>query len=152
MHGGNIPTGPALPQFKTGRYSKHLPARLADRYHEALADSELLAVRDDVALLDSHLAELLDRLHTDDAMASVGTWGTVRDLLEQRRKLVETEQRRLVTMQQMITAEQAVALLGAVAGVIQRHVTDRAILGAISADLAALTLVGRLGERAGGHS
>ena len=141
LHGGATPSGAALPQYKTGRYSKHLPDRLAARYHEALADAELLAVRDDVALLDVRLSELVNMLGGDAIPGIV--WAEVRDLLEQRRKLVETEHRRLVAMQQMITTEQAMALLGAVLGVIRKHVSDPATLGAISADFAVLSLVQR---------
>ncbi len=174
-HGGKTPVGMASPQFKTGRYSKYLPARLADRYHEAAQDPELLALRDDIALLDSRLAELVQRVDTGEsselwesfkktlrAYGKVRTardrdkgdaaWGTVLDvladadqdysawaevisLIDLRSKLSERERKRLSDMQQMMTAEQAMTLLGAVAGVIKKHVHDRNTLAAITADL-----------------
>ena len=56
-------------------------------------------------------------------------------LVEQRRKLVESERRRLVELQQTITVERALVLVGAIAGIIKAHVKDRAMLAAISADL-----------------
>jgi hypothetical protein len=59
MHGGKTPVGVGLPQTRTGRYSKHLPLRLAECYQEAIADPELLSVREDVALLDSRLNDVM---------------------------------------------------------------------------------------------
>lgn len=61
-HGGRTPTGVASPQFRHGRYSKVLPERLAGRYEQALADPEILALRDEIALLDARKAELLGRV------------------------------------------------------------------------------------------
>src|SRR5258708_37054514 len=40
-HGGKTPRGIASPNFKHGRYSKSLPARMRERYEEALADPHL---------------------------------------------------------------------------------------------------------------
>ncbi len=143
MHGGASPSGLGSPNFKTGRYSKHLPAKLADRYHEAVNDADLLAMRDDIALLDARIGERLATLteHADDPGVAHVVWQDVSAYVEQRRKLVETEQKRLIAMQQMMTAEQAALLLGAVAGVIRKHVNDRPTLAAISADLAQLAMV-----------
>lgn len=174
-HGGKTPRAIGSPQFKTGRYSKYLPARLADRYHEASQDPELLALRDDIALLDSRLSELIQRVDSGESSALWETfkktvraygkvrtardrdkgdaaWGAVLDvladadqdysawnevitLIDLRSKLSERERKRLTDMQQMMTAEQALTLLGAVAGVIRKHVHDRNTLAAITADL-----------------
>lgn len=58
-----------------------------------------------------------------------GTWRQVVRLMEQRRKMVETEQRRLTAAQQMVTVEQTLALMTAyVMGVrtaVERHVGAR---------------------------
>lgn len=62
MHGGSTPTGFALPQTTHGRYSKSIPARIAGRFDEARNDPELLSTRDDIALLDARLGELLGRV------------------------------------------------------------------------------------------
>jgi hypothetical protein len=51
----------------TGRYSTRLPERLAARYREALADTKLLELRDEVALVDTRLAELLGQLDTGES-------------------------------------------------------------------------------------
>ena len=62
-------------------------------------------------------------------------WEEVCALVEQRRRLVENERRRLVELQHVITVEGAMVLIGAIAGIIRAHVTDRTVLAAISADL-----------------
>lgn len=63
MHGGSNATqevvGTRNPAFKHGRYSKHLPTDLGDRYAEALASSDLLSLRDEVAVLEARISELL---------------------------------------------------------------------------------------------
>lgn len=178
MHGGKSLSGLASPSLKHGRYSRVLPVRLAGRYHEAQQDTDLLALRDEIALLDARLQDVLSRVDTgesgriwSDLKAAAGelahakrtddkigqaialntilglittghqdyaAWQDVRSLLEQRRRTVESERKRLVEMQQTITVEKAMLLLGAVAGVIKAHVKDPKQLAAISADLQGL--------------
>ena len=182
MHGGNAAIGIASATFKTGRYSKHLPTRMAARYRDAQRDTELLVLRDDVALLDARLADVLGRVDSGEsgrawsglktaydamldanragdtgamraALLEVGdlirdgaadwaAWAEVRSLLQDRRRLVESERKRLVDTQQMITTERAMVLLGAVVDTVRRHVTDRAALVAISTELGALVDIG----------
>ncbi len=181
MHGGKSLKGIASPTFKNGRYSKFIPARLSARYTEAQKDSELLALRDDISLLDARLADVLSRVDTGESgrlwralqakydemvaaqakqdiqsamlaladlgaliqqgMGDWGAWHEVSSLLDQRRKLVESERKRLVEMQQMISAENVMVLIGAIAGVIRQHVTDRTALAAISQELNRLTAI-----------
>ena len=52
------------------------------------------------------------------------TWGEIVALVETRRRLVESERRRLVEMQQMISAEQAMALLASVTAIIRENIPD----------------------------
>ena len=177
-HGGKSLAGIASPRFTTGRWSAVLPTRLVARYQAAQADPELLALREEVCLLDARLADVLARVdtgesghlwralqtHSDalevarhrkdtpsiaDALTALqatiqrgatdaAAWDAVLSLVEQRRKLVERERRRLVDLQQTITVERALVLVGAIAGIIKAHVKDRATLAAISADLARL--------------
>jgi hypothetical protein len=181
LHGGKTPGGMASPQFKTGRYSKYLPARLAGKYQDALADKHLLELRFEVALVDTRLAELIERVgageskdlwHTlkatnaelnvairskdtakmalavrkigeliDQGIGDHQAWVDVFDVIEQRRKLVESERKRLVEMQQMITSERAMLLIAALVDVVRNHVTDRDILAAISADVGKLITI-----------
>lgn len=173
MHGGNALAGAASPTFKTGRYSKHLPARLMARYQEAQSDPALLALRDEVALIDTRLAELLGRVDTGESARrwqeaqeafeelrkarirndakqfaaaldelertltsgnDYGLWGEIANAVDLRKRLVESERKRLVEMQQMISSTQAMVLLTTVVDIIKTHVTDRNTLAAISAE------------------
>jgi hypothetical protein len=191
MHGGPSPTGIALPQFKHGRYSKYLPSRLAGRYEEAISDPELLALKDDIGLLDTRLAQVVAALNTGESqeawlalfalwsqldqemqtllvdgeppesmertVISLGetikrglsegyVWSEVRGLLKERSSLVGAEQKRLVEMQQYVTATQAMNFIGAVMASVKEHVSDTRALAAISAD------VTRFSERVGSGS
>ena len=74
----------------------------------------------------------------ESGTADTEAWAELGVLIDQRRRLVEGEGKRLTQMQQYITAERAVALVAAVAEAVKRHVTDRPTLAAISAELGAL--------------
>lgn len=68
--------------------------------------------------------------------ASAGqTLDALTRLIDQRRKLVESEQKRLVAMQQILTTEQAMTFVGVVMGAVKAHVTDAKLLSAISRDI-----------------
>lgn len=191
MHGGKSPVGMAVNTFKDGRYSKYLPTRLNERYQEARTDPDLLALREDIALVDSRLSDLLKRVDTGESggiwqqlqqafaefgkargkgdvpgmtarlgevealitrgLADYAAWEDVGKTLDRRQKLVESERKRLVEMQQVITTTQAMILLAAVVETVKRNVTDKRALAAISADLARLVASpGIAGASAGG--
>lgn len=175
IHGGKSLLGIASPSYKTGRYSKFLPARLAARYEEMRGDAELLEMREEIGLVDTRLADLLSRVDTGESgalwqglmkaridllaakrgndiigqslalnkmldlisqgHADYRAWAEIGGALEQRRKLVESERKRMIETQQMISSERAMALLGAVVNIIKEHVDDRAVLAAISSGI-----------------
>lgn len=182
-HGGRTPQGIALPQTKTGRYSQHLPTRMIATYEGAKLDPDLLALQDEVALIDARLVDLLKRVDTGESGATwkaVGetfrdyqhalhstktdakkdasdllhelhmliidgasdeaAWSEVRNVLEQRRKLVESERKRLVELQMVVSADQAMLMVRSLVASVREHVRDPAILRAITDDLARLTL------------
>jgi hypothetical protein len=62
MHGGASLAGPASPNWKTGRHSKYLAPGLADRYRLAASDPNLISLRDEVALVDVRIFDLLEAL------------------------------------------------------------------------------------------
>lgn len=66
-HGGLTPKGISSPHYKHGRYSRHLPTLVRDRYYESLNDPELTALRDDLALIDIHISEVLMEMHSPAA-------------------------------------------------------------------------------------
>jgi len=157
-----------------GRHSKHLKIRLASGYEASRTNPNLLEHRDEVALLDTRLGELLDNLQDGDtrelwqelgkywldlekatarqdkpkqgeALQSLGrtikrgnviyaSWKEVYGVIEQRRKTVDSERKRLVEMQQTITAERAMILIGAILGVIQRNIKDKETINIIRAE------------------
>jgi hypothetical protein len=182
LHGGRTPMAQASGTYKSGRYSRFLPARLLARYRDAERDPELTSLRSELALVDARLADVLSRVDTgessarwwallkahrafrhakasgdepkmQEALAALelhlegGThdyqaWETITELIEQRRKLADSETRRLATLQQMLSAEQAMLLVGVVVDIIARHITDRQVLAQIITDLQRLGHVG----------
>lgn len=75
-------------------------------------------------------------------LSDYAAWNEVYNVLEQRRKLVESERKRLVEMQQYVTAEKAMALISSLVGIVQDHVADPKIYAAIAADVGKLITVG----------
>ena len=175
LHGGKSLKGIASPVLtQGGRYSKYLPTRMQERYEQSRTDSELLALREDIALVDGRLADLLKRVDHGEAGAAwkearaaflelsiamstsdgaklikaskeleqvIGrglsdymAWDEISRLLEQRRKLSESERKRLVDMQNMITSEQAMLLMRAMLDSVKRNVIDVPTLTAIQND------------------
>jgi len=108
MHGGGSPIGSAHPSYRTGRYSRYLPFGLAEKFEQALEDPDWLSLEKEIRLIDATLAEVL------------GTFGKgqireyeverMTSLIDQRRKLVESEQKRLKDHQHMISIEQMLGL------------------------------------------
>lgn len=181
MHGGKTPSSVQAGSFKSGRYSRYIPARLLDRYNDARNDPELLALRDEVGLIDSRLSDLLSRVDTGESgaiwkqakqlvkdfedakqLSEVGNmqlaldalfhiinkglgdyaaWNEIQSSIEQRRRLVESERKRLVEMQQVITAERATVLVFRILDVLKRNIPDRQLLITIGKELTALLTV-----------
>lgn len=185
-HGGKSLVGPALPQWKDGGRSKYLPKRLLDDYQASLDNPNKLVLDEDIALIESRLADVLRRVDSGEsgqvwrelrdarrelevarripdkdlrsaAIASAvsamcdlidrGThdfaaWSEVTGLIERRRKLVESERKRLVEAQQLVHRDQAAALLGLLVDAVRRHVRDDATLRAITNEYARLTGLG----------
>ena len=61
-HGGRTPQGIALPQTKTGRYSKSFTGRLLATYEVAKNDPEILSLIEEIAGVDSLSSELIAQL------------------------------------------------------------------------------------------
>lgn len=178
IHGGKSLAGPASGAFKTGRYSKYLPAHLKERYEAATSDPDLLVLRDEIGVIDARVAELMGRISTGEnavtwatlkdrfaelkkavrsndvaktiesmqavelvvntAMGDYLVWGEIQNSLEQRRKLVESERKRLVEIQAFIDARAAMTLVAAIVDIIKRNVKDRRELSQITVELSGL--------------
>jgi hypothetical protein len=174
MHGGLTPKGTDLPQFKHGRYSRSVPDRLVSRYEEALSDEERHDLRDEIALSEAKvsdllrnmesgesdrlwlelrkmerqlraappdkrapiLAELLDvvRRGGDEAQA----WADVDRWIYRKQRAVEADVRVAQVKQEMVSAEEVMALVAAILDSIRRHVEDQGTRSALARDIRAL--------------
>ena len=70
----------------------------------------------------------------DAACTTAATWEELRDTIELRRRISESETRRLKDMHQTITAERALALMALLVQRVKQHVTDPQALTAISSE------------------
>jgi hypothetical protein len=59
MHGGKTPRGMDSSNFRHGRYSKSVPDQLVTTYRRSLADEERHELRDEIALAEAKVADLL---------------------------------------------------------------------------------------------
>jgi hypothetical protein len=85
LHGGKTPSGTASPHWKTGRYSRHLPRDLRERYLEHLHDEKFHELTDEIALLTSNIGETVQ----DAAdMTAPANFTSVKKLVHQARAAV----------------------------------------------------------------
>jgi Spy/CpxP family protein refolding chaperone len=187
LHGGKTPKGIASPHWKTGRYSKYLPTNLFERYSSFISDPEVLSLNAEIAITDTRLSQLLEKITTGDsqdiwaeienqfnkfdeyqklasssfenetarrsyiaksfdALSAIRsivkdkqkewrTWREITELIDARRKLVDSEAKRRIQMEQMLTAEQAIQYASALGLAVKEHVTDREVLEKIQETL-----------------
>lgn len=141
MHNGFAAIGPASPNFKHGRHSKLLKdiKGLSAHYERALADPDLLRLDAEVALTDARISQLLAKVGQAKgkwAQQTVeGVWPQLDALIETRRKLVDTETKRMKDMHAMVSVDRVMTLVAYVSDSVKRHVTDKAALALIFADL-----------------
>jgi len=102
-------------------------------------DPKLLELREDITLLDTRTAEILQQLDQGTQGDNDLIWKQIRAIIAQRMRLVESERRRLVLLQQVITSEQAMLLITRLYHAVAKHVTDQATRTAIADELNSLT-------------
>lgn len=179
FHGAATPRGMASPHYKHGRYSKYIPKRMLEDYLLNGQDKEILALQDDIALLDSRISDLLKRVDTGESgwlwsilkarmddlkkafadqdqkavneiivdiqrivsrgHSDYAAWRDVIDMLERRRRLVDTERKRLVEMQQSLTVEQALEYMYQLGRAVKDNISDVRLLSRIQARFQELT-------------
>jgi hypothetical protein len=146
----------------SGRYSANIPKHLLKDYEAGIADPNLTTLRDDIALFDARINELLSQIDSgenpDMWLDLQRSWGNFMDavregdadkqrtllpaintliirgaskasawkelgiVLEKRRKMVESEQKRLVSTSQMIAVEQVMHLMAATINALRKVV------------------------------
>lgn len=125
MHGGATPAGLASPHFRTGRWSKHLPAKSLGRgFEAAYNDRTLMQLRQDAALVDALLTSVTGNLKDTGRPLPLKQEQRVLALLEQRRKIVESEARRLRDLSQVVPIDQYRTALAVMAGLLRQYLAD----------------------------
>lgn len=124
LHGGNSLIGSEAGRFKHGRRSKYLVGQPLERFQEAMADKSLMHIRQDVALVETLITAATLKLPKDGRPPTKDQEERLLALVDQRRRLIESEARRMQQLQQMITVAQFTTAMKAVAEVIREFVTD----------------------------
>jgi uncharacterized protein YjcR len=107
------------------------------RLKKAHGEFKVCHLARDVPKMNVALAKIEALL--DSATQDHAAWAEIGELIEQRRRLAESESKRMVTLEQMMTAEQAMTLAHRVIDIVTRHVTDKQTLRDIVVDMRALT-------------
>lgn len=115
----------ALDTGETGRIWKALRRQVALLQ---LANREK-----DLAAAGAAISEIVRLTEAGDAEQEV--WRSLDRAFDTRRRLVESERKRLVEMNQVISTEQAFLLVARVLGAVKQHVTDPIAYRAIAAEL-----------------
>ncbi len=92
------------------------------------------ALSANLPIAETHLENLKDDIRRGYELFTV--FEQLQPMLEQRRKLVESESKRLKDLGQNISVEKAMSIIALLASIVKRHVTDRDQLRAISTELA----------------
>lgn len=71
----------------------------------------------------------------ESAQNDIETWDRILILIEQRRKLTDSERKRQVDLHQVITTEQSMLLVSTLIRAVTNHVTDKRQLAAISNEI-----------------
>ncbi len=87
----------------------------------------------DVARMYTTLARMEQLI--DSAVDDHQAWAEIGELIEQRRRLVESEQKRMVMLNQMMTKEEALLMTRQLVDIMTRHVTDKQVLSAVIVDM-----------------
>jgi hypothetical protein len=171
LHGGKALKGIAHPNFKGKGYSEGLPYDLIDAFETARADPELLQLRDEIALVQTRIKQLIQRLTTGEAQTrwkdvkdtfrslkraqaqqdKVGyaeaiddlgrllsdadqdyrVWDDLYKAMHMQGRLIAQEQKRLMDMNALVSADQAVGFVTEVMQIVAANVTDKRALQTI---------------------
>jgi hypothetical protein len=107
-------------------------ASLAKAYEEF----KVYRLARDVPKMNVALAKI--ELNIEQATDDRAAWAEIGALVEQRRKLVESEAKHVIMHRQMLSTEEAMALMHRVVDVVTRHVTDRQALSSIVVEMRTL--------------
>lgn len=123
FHGGKSLAGPANPAWKGGGRSTYLPAKAAERFLDGMQDKNLMRLRQDVALVEMLITGLSAKLPKTGPPSEQVERRLV-NLIDQRRRLIESEHRRLDTLRQNVSLAQFLATMRIVAEIIREFVEE----------------------------
>jgi hypothetical protein len=96
----------------------------------ALADGDVARGAALIILLEKRIG---------DKLSDYLVWKEIAELMESRRRVIESEGNRLVRMQQMLNAEDAMRLIDTLLGAVKRHTKDPHTYAAIAYEFAVAT-------------
>ena len=99
------------------------------RLEQAIARDDANATQAGLVMLSEAIASRRDEC---------AAWGIILGLVEQRRKLVDTERRRLLDEDRVVTIDRLMILMAAVVDIVRRHVGSREARRAISDEIRGL--------------
>jgi hypothetical protein len=103
---------------------------------QAFKDFEAARIAKDSGAMGEALTALQQALNR--GVSDYAVWEQIQGLMEQRRKLVETERKRRIDMHTMMRDDEAMLLVHYLLTSVTTHVKDRATLAAIQNDLTAV--------------
>lgn len=130
-HGGPTPKGRNSPHWKHGRYAKYIPGNLQERYVAAVTDPELLSHDGEIALIQSRLSSLLEKISS--APDSGVTWKELRSQMSKFDKSQRQAQKLEEGAEQEKQLASAALALDELRMVIRRGVAEWAAWGEVIA-------------------
>lgn len=164
IHSKVVKAGIMAPNFKGRDRSKYLPPRMSDSVQEALSDSDLTSLRQDLVTVDARVDDLIKRDGSgesgeawrelgrineeinrlervggqnvkdeitylrgrmsdiiEEGLEQYSVWQEIESLIDLRRKLSESERRRMVLLSQFTPNERVLTLMQVVLGVIREE-------------------------------
>jgi hypothetical protein len=121
------------------RVDKGEAGTIWEELHEGWASLERAQARAEAGAYQAafdHVKRIVAKGYSDTA-----AWAEVCKQIDLRRKLVDSEQRRMTLAHESLNSDRAMMMMARMVGIIQKHVTDRGILGAIAADMQAELLM-----------
>jgi hypothetical protein len=100
-----------------------------------------------LALVDTRIVAVLEAVAMSGDAAADKAWAEIYAAVELRRRLADTERKRMKTLRASIPAEEAMALIAALAASVKRQIHDRVIRAAITADIERVLETGPQGGR-----
>jgi hypothetical protein len=140
-----------------GKYSKYVPSALGQDIDKFLSDPRILSLKDNLAVADTHIQELLSGMEkfielterglglldapmpSAKEMAFALQWEkSLKEWIAERRMLAAEERRLLESQSRMMSMDRVAVLIAVLADSVKRNVSDPAEVAAIGRDLQAV--------------